>query len=89
MLSLVWLSEMHDLPRCPRVQAFVSYGRLVKCAKASAGKRAATSGAKIGTAYLQWACSEAAIWFLRHNPTGQKYLARLEHQHGQGKAFTS
>ena len=26
--------------------------------------------------------------FLRNNPAGQKYLARLEKKHGQGKALT-
>jgi transposase len=39
ILSLVLLYEMHDIHRCPRVQACVSYCRLVKCAKDSAGKR--------------------------------------------------
>jgi transposase len=50
ILSLVLLYEMHDLARFPRVQDFVSYCRLVKCAKASAGKRSGTSGTKIGNA---------------------------------------
>ena len=67
---------------------FVSYCRLVKCAKESAGKRFGTSGTKIGNAYLKWAFSEAAVLFLRNNPHGQKYLARLAKKHGQGKAFT-
>jgi transposase len=39
ILSLVLLYEMHDLHRFPRLQAFVSSGRLVKGAKESAGKR--------------------------------------------------
>ena len=26
--------------------------------------------------------------FLRNNPEGQKYLARLERKHGKGKALT-
>jgi transposase len=87
-LSLVRLYEMHDIARCPRVQAFVSYGRLVQGAKASAGKRYATSGTKLGTAYLQWACAEAAVLCLRAHPNGQQYLARVEHKHGQGNALT-
>jgi len=66
----------------------VSYCRLVKCAKESAGKRYGTSGTKIGNAYLKWAFSEAAVLFLRNNPAGQKYLARLEKKHGKGKALT-
>ena len=86
ILSLVLLYEIHDIARFPRVQDFVSYCRLVKCAKESAGKRSGTSGTKIGNAYLKWAFSEAAALFLRNNPAGQKYLARLENKHGKGKA---
>jgi transposase len=79
---------MHDITRFPRVQDVVSSCRLVKCAKESAGTRYGTSGNKIGHAYLKWAFSEAAVLFLRHNPQGQKFLARLEQKHGQGKALT-
>ena len=88
ILSLVLLYEIHDIQRFPSVQDFVSSGRLVKCAKASAGKRYGTAGAKMGNAYLKWAFSEAAVLFLRDNPAGQKYLTRLEKKHGQGKALT-
>jgi transposase len=88
ILSLVLLYEMHDIARFPRVQDFVSYCRLVKCAKESAGKRYGTSGTKIGNAYLKWAFSEAAVLFLRNNPAGQKYLVRLANKHGKGKALT-
>jgi transposase len=88
ILSLVLLYEIHDIQRFPRVQDFVSYCRLVKCAKESAGKRYGTAGAKIGNAYLKWAFSEAAVLFLRNHPAGQKYLARLEKKHGTGKALT-
>ena len=76
ILRLVLLYEIHDSTRFPRVQDFVSYCRLVKCAKESAGKRYGTSGTKIGNAYLKWAFSEAAVLFLRNHPAGQKYLAR-------------
>jgi transposase len=88
ILALVLLYEIHDINRFPRVQEFVSYCRLVKCAKESAGKRYGASGTKIGNAYLKWAFSEAAVLFLRGNPAGQKYLARLEKKHGKGKALT-
>jgi transposase len=88
ILSLVLLYEIHDIQRFPSVQDFVSYCRLVKCAKESAGKRYGTAGSKIGNAYLKWAFSEAAVLFLRDNPAGQKYLTRLEKKHGQGKALT-
>ena len=38
ILSLVLLYEIHDISRFPRVQDFVSYCRLVKCAQESAGQ---------------------------------------------------
>jgi transposase len=88
ILALVLLYEIQDIHRFPRVQEFVSYCRLVKCAKESAGKRYGTSGKKIGNAYLKWAFSEAAVLFLRNNPAGQTYLTRLEKKHGKGKALT-
>jgi transposase len=88
ILSLVLLYEIHDIDRFPRVQDFVSYCRLVKCAKESAGKRLGTSGKKIGNAHLKWAFSEAAALFLRNNEPGQKYLTRLEKRHDKGKALT-
>ena len=88
ILSLVLLYEIPDISRFPSVQDFVSYCRLVTCAKASAGKRDGTTGTKIGNAYLKWAFSEAAVLFLRDNPSGQKYLARMENTHGKGQALT-
>jgi transposase len=88
ILSLVRLYAIHDMARFPRGQDCVSSGRLVKCAKESAGKRLGPSGHKIGNGHLKWAFSEAAVWFLRNNPAGQQYLARVEKKHGQGKALT-
>jgi transposase len=70
------------------VQDVVSYCRVVKCAKESAGKRDGTGGSKIGNAYLKGAFPEAAVLCLRDHPSGQNYLTRLEKQHGQGKALT-
>jgi transposase len=88
ILRLVLLDEIHDIPRFPRVQEFVSYCRLVTCAQDSAGKRYGTSGKKIGHASLKWAFSEAAVLFLRQNAAAQKLLARVEKKHGKGKALT-
>jgi transposase len=88
ILSLVLLYEIHQIDRFPRVQDFVSYCHLVKCAKGSAGKRYGTSGKKIVNAYLKWAFSEAAVLFLRNNAQGQQFFARLEKKHGKGKALT-
>ena len=88
LLSLGLLYERHAIQRFPRVQDLVSSCRLGKGAQASAGTRSGTSGAKIGHAYLQWACSEAAVLCLRAKPAGHKYLSRLENKHGTGTALT-
>ena len=88
ILSLVLLYEIHAIGRFPTVQDFVSYGRLVTCAKEAAGQRVGTSGKTIGHAHLTWAFSEAAALFLRNNPAGQTYLARLEKKHAKGQALT-
>jgi len=88
ILSLVLLYEIHDIRRFPSVQDFASSCRLGKAKKESAGKTYGFSGAKIGNAHLKWAFSEAAVGFLRNNPQGQAYLAKLEKKHGKGKALT-
>jgi transposase len=88
VLALTILYEIHDITRFERVQDFVSYCRLVKCAKESAGKKLGTGGKKIGNVHLKWAFSEAAVLFLRNNPKGQKFLARLTRKHGKGKALS-
>ena len=88
ILALTILYEIHDIHRFPRVQEFVSYCRLVKCSRQSAGKLRGTGGAKIGNAHLKWAFSEAAALFLRANPKGQKYLDRLTRRYGKGKALS-
>jgi transposase len=87
ILRLVWLYAIPDIDRFPRGQDFVSSCRLVKGAKASAGKRYGPSGTKIGKASLTWAFSEAAVLFLRNNPQGQQYLTRLEKKQGTGQAL--
>jgi transposase len=88
ILALVLLYEIPDIARFPRVQDFVSYCRLVKCAKESGGKRYGLSGKKIGNPQLKWAFSEAATLFLRQNPSGRDYLTKLERKHGKGKALS-
>jgi transposase len=88
ILSLVILYEIHDIGRFPTVQDFVSYCRLVKCPRESAGKHHGYSGKKIGNAHLKWAFSEAAVLFLRGNPEGMKYKKRIEKKHGKSKALS-
>ena len=87
-LSLVILYEIENIKRFPRVQDFVSYSRLVKCAKESNNKKYGTNGKKIGNAHLKWAFSEAAVLFLKGNEPGKKYLNKLTKKHGKGKALS-
>jgi len=88
ILALVILYEIYSIHRFPRVQDFISYSRLVKCAHQSNGKTYGTHGAKIGNAHLKWAFSEAAVLFLRHNQRGKDYLKKLEKKHTKGKALS-
>ncbi len=88
ILSLVILYEIHDINRFPRVQNFLSYCRLVKCKKESAGKTKGGGGAKIGNAHLKWAFSEVAVRFISGNSEAEKLCQRLVRKHGKGKAFS-
>ena len=88
ILSLVLLYDIHDIARFPRVQDVASSCRLVTCARASAGTRSGTSGAKTGNAQLTWAFSEAAVLCLRDNPAAQTLLTTWEKKHSTGKALT-
>ena len=74
IVRVVLLSEIQALTRFPRVQDDMSSGRVVTCAKASAGKREGTAGTTLGPASRTWACSDAAVLCLRHHPAGQTYL---------------
>ena len=87
VLALTILYEIHDITRFDRVQEFASYARLVKGQRQSGGKTLGTSGAKMGNVHLKWAFSEAAVLFLRHTE-GKKLIARIEKQHGKGKALS-
>lgn len=53
IIALNLIYEIENIARFPRVQDFVSYCRLVKCAKESNGKFYGTSGNKIGNAHLR------------------------------------
>lgn len=88
ILGMTILYEVHDIKRFPRVQDFVSYCRLVKSAKESAGRKYGTSGKKIGNAHLKWAFSEAAVLILRRNPEIRKYRDKLAKKHGKAKSMT-
>ncbi len=87
ILALVLLYEIHDIKRFARVQDFVSYSRLVKCEKSSAGKKYGYSGRKIGNAHLKWAFSEAVCLMLRQSDRAKRFVGRHEKRHGKGKAM--
>jgi transposase len=53
ILTLVLLYEIEHIGRFPRVQEFLSYARLVKCQKGSAGKVLGHIGKKIGNVHLK------------------------------------
>lgn len=87
-LGMSILYEIHTIKRFKSVQKFLSYSRLVKCMKESAGKKYGKIGSKIGNAYLKWAFCEAAVLFLKGNKKRQAWFARLEKKHGKGKALS-
>ena len=88
ILALIILYEIENIRRFASVQDFVSYSRLVKCAKESNGKKCGSGGSKIGNAHLKWAFSEAAVFFLNGNDPAKKYLDRLTRKHGKSKALS-
>jgi transposase len=88
ILPLVILYEIHSVERFPRVQDFLSYSRLVKPGRESAGKLLGHAGGKIGNAHLKWAFGELATTFLRANPPAQQLHERLKKKHGKGKALS-
>jgi len=87
ILALVLLYEIHDINRFPTVQNFVSYARLIKPKKESAGKTTGTANRKMGNAYLRWAFGEAATLMLREREEVKAYHQKLKNKHGKAKAM--
>lgn len=87
ILALVLLYEIHDIGRFATVGQFLSYARLVRPDRESAGKKQGFGNKKIGNAHLKWAFSEAACLFLRGNETAQRWQRKREKKHGKGKAL--
>jgi transposase len=87
ILTLVLLYEIQDIHSFPTSGQFLSYARLVRCAKESAGKKVGKSNKKIGNSYLRWAFGEAAVLFLKGNPQAQQWLEKQASRHGKGKAL--
>lgn len=88
ILSLVLLYEIDDIARFPEVGNFLSYARLVRPERESAGKKKGSSGKKIGNAHLKWAFSEAACLMLRALPRAKTWLAKQERKRGKRKALS-
>ena len=87
ILTLVLLYEIQDIHRFPTQGQFLSYSRLVRCEKESAGKKVGKSNKRIGNSYLRWAFGEAAVLFLKGNPEAQHWLQKQTSRHGKGKAL--
>jgi transposase len=87
ILSLVILYEIQDIQRFPTVGQFLSYARLVRCPKESAGKKVGKSNKKIGNSYLRWAFGEAALLFMRGNEPAKQWYQREGSRRGKGKAL--
>jgi transposase len=87
ILGLVLLYEIHDVGRFATEGQFLSYARLVRPLKTSAGKVTGGGGKKIGNAHLKWAFTEAVCLFARESDQAKRFLARKEKRHGKGKAL--
>ena len=87
ILTLVLLYEIQDITRFPSKGQFLSYARLVRCEKESAGKKVGKSNKKLGNSYLRWAFGEAAVLFLKGNSGAQKWVEKQASRHGKGKAL--
>ena len=88
ILSLVILLEIEDVSRFPQVGNFISYARLVKCSRESAGKKSGAGNSTIGNAHLTWAFSEAAVLFLRDHPAAKHWHTKLVSRYGKAKALS-
>jgi len=86
VLALTLLYEIGDIRRFEKVGQFLSYARLVRPAKESAGKRVGTSNAKMGNAHLKWAFREAAALMTRHDAGVKAWAAKKAKASGKGKA---
>ena len=86
ILSLVRLDEIHDIGRFPSVQDFASYARLVKCAQGIGWQTFGYLGQEHRQRAPQVGLFRSCRVFLRHHPTGQKLLTRVEKKHGTGQS---
>lgn len=88
ILSLVILYVLEDVRRFEAVGDFISYARLVKCSRESAGKKSGARNSKIGNAHLKWAFGEAAVLFLKEHPQAKDWHTKLVGRYGKAKALS-
>lgn len=87
ILALVLLYEIQDIGRFPAVGNLLSYSRLVRPDRESAGKKQGFGPKTIGNAHLRWAFGEAACLFLRQSARAKKWHERKVKLHGKAKAL--
>lgn len=87
IIALTILYEIDTIERFYRVQDFVSYCRLIKCAHESGGKKYSGSNGKIGNPHLKRAFSSAATYVIKFNPEVKKRFERLASKKGQKLAY--
>ena len=80
-------AQVAGVHRPPGDASTRSYARLVRCAHESAGKKLGIGGAKIGTAHLKWAFSEAVCLLIRNYPAIKAWQAKKEKKHGKKKTL--
>ena len=88
ILALILLYEIHDIHRFESVGQFLSYCRLVRCRKESAGKTKGTGGNKFGNAHLKWAFSEATTLLMRESDQAKRFVERKARKSNKAKAMS-
>jgi transposase len=88
VLGLVLLYETHDWRRFATVGQFLSYGRLVRPAHESDGKKVGSGNSKIGNAHLKWAFAEAACLMLRVSERARRWKQRYQQRRGPSRAMS-
>ena len=73
--------------RFPDAGHFLSYARLVRCERESAGKVKGSGPRKMGNAHLKWAFSEAACLMIRAVPAVKAWVQRQEKKRGKRKTL--
>jgi transposase len=87
ILGLTLLYEIDAIQRFPEPGHFLSYSRLVRCDRESAGKKKGSGPRKVGNAHLKWTFSEAACLMIRAVPAVKGWVQRQEKKRGKRKAL--